>query len=141
MILQGVSVNEEILLDNGRNGDDDCAPSENGNRNNELMHSETSKREENKEALVKMEFHDTSSSAVDEEVLIFDRRNGDGDCAVSKETDKNIKLVLCDTSKRKVSEEAMDDKVFHDTPRNVASDEALMVMIMLFFKMPLGVMN
>ena len=115
MILQGGAVNEEILLDNGRNGDDDCAASQDANRNNELMHSETSKREENKEALVNMEFHDTSSSAVDE-VLIVDRRNGYGDCAVSKDTDKNIKLVPYDTSRRKVSEEAMDVKVFHDNP-------------------------
>jgi len=52
-----VAVNEEVLLDNGRNSDDDCAASQDANRNNELMHSETSKREENKEALVNVEFH------------------------------------------------------------------------------------
>ena len=104
VILQGGAVNEEILLDNGQNGDDDCVISLDANRNNELMHSDTSKREENKEALVNMEFHDTSSSAVNEEVLIVDRRNCD--CAVFKDTDKNIKLVACDTSRRKVNEEA-----------------------------------
>jgi len=119
-----VAVNEEVLLDNGKN-DDDYAVSQDANRNNKLMHSETSKREENKEALVNMEFHDTSSSAVDEEVLIIDRRNGDDDCAVSKDTDKIIKLVPYDTSRRNVNEEAMDDKVFHDTPRNVVNNEAL----------------
>jgi hypothetical protein len=45
---------------------------------------------------------------------------------VSKDTDKNIKLVPYNTSKRKVNEEAMNDRVFHDTPRNVVNDEALM---------------
>jgi hypothetical protein len=34
------------------------------------MYSETSKWEENKEASADMEFHDTSSSAVSDEVLI-----------------------------------------------------------------------
>jgi hypothetical protein len=32
-------INEEVLLDNGRNGDDDCAASQDANRNKELMHS------------------------------------------------------------------------------------------------------
>ena len=104
------AVNEEVLLDNGRNGGDDFSASQDANRNNELMHSETSKREENKEALVNMEFHDTSSSAV-HEVLMVDRRSGDDDCAVSKDTDKNSKLVPYYTSRRKLNEEAMDDKV------------------------------
>ena len=45
---------------------------------------------------------------------------------MSKDTVKNIKLVPYDTSRRKGNEEAMDDKVFHDTPRYVVSDEALM---------------
>jgi hypothetical protein len=40
------AVNEEVLLDNGRNSDDNCAASQDAHRNNELMHSETSKREE-----------------------------------------------------------------------------------------------
>jgi hypothetical protein len=57
------------------------------------MHSETLKREENKETMVDMEFHDTSSSPVNEKVLVVDRRNGDDNCAVSKVTDTNIKLV------------------------------------------------
>lgn len=64
------AVKEEVLLDNGRNGGDDCATSQDANRNNELMYSETSKREENKEALVNMEFHDTSSSVVDEVMMV-----------------------------------------------------------------------
>jgi len=102
------AVNEEVLLDNGRNSGGDCTASQDANRNNELMYSETSKREENKKALVIKEFHDTSNSAVDE-VLMVDRRSGDDDCAVSKDTDKNIKLVPYDTSRRKVNEEAMDD--------------------------------
>jgi hypothetical protein len=52
------------LLGNGRNGGDDCAASQDANRNNELMHSETSKSKENKEAMVDMEVHDTSSSVI-----------------------------------------------------------------------------
>lgn len=36
----------EVLLDNGRNGGDDCAASQDANRNSELMYSETSKRRE-----------------------------------------------------------------------------------------------
>jgi hypothetical protein len=88
------------------------------------MHSETSKREENKEAMVDIEFHDISSSVVDE-VLIVHSRNGGDDCAASKDTDKNIKLVSYDTSKRKGNEGTVDDKVFHDTPRSVVNDEAL----------------
>ena len=59
------AVNEEVMLENGRNGVD-CAMSQDANRNNELMYSETSKREENKEAMLDMEFHDTSSSAINE---------------------------------------------------------------------------
>jgi len=53
-------------------------------------------REENKEATVDMEFHDTSSSVVIEEVLIVGRRNGGGDCPVSQDTDRNIKQVPYD---------------------------------------------
>jgi len=67
--------------------------SQDASRNNELMPSETSKREENKEAMVDMELDDTSSSAVNEEVLIVGRRNGGDGCAGSKDTDRNIKLV------------------------------------------------
>jgi hypothetical protein len=141
------AVNEEVLLDNGRNGDDDCAASQDANRNNELMHSGISNGEENKGALVNVEFHDTSNSAADEEVLIVDRRSGDDDSAVTKDTDKNIKLVPYNTSRRKVNEEAMDDKVFHDTPSNV-HDEALMddikvmmVIIVWYLKVLLGVLN
>ena len=55
-----------VLSDNGRNGSDDYVVSQDATRNKELMHSETSKREENKEAMVDTEFHDTSSSAVNE---------------------------------------------------------------------------
>jgi hypothetical protein len=33
---------------------------------------------------------------------------------VSQDTDRNIKLVPYDTSRRKHNEEAMHDKVFHD---------------------------
>jgi hypothetical protein len=94
------AVNKEVLLDNGRNGVD-CAVSQDANMNNEPMHSETSEREENKEAIVYMEFHVTSGSAVNEEVLIVDRRNGGGDCAVSQDTERNIKQVPYDTLKRK----------------------------------------
>jgi hypothetical protein len=47
-----------------------------------------------------MIFHHTSSSTVNEEVLIEFRRNGDDICAVSKDTDRNNKLVPCDTSRR-----------------------------------------
>jgi hypothetical protein len=32
-------INEEVLLDNGRNGGDDCAASQDANRNKELMNS------------------------------------------------------------------------------------------------------
>ena len=53
-------------------------------------------REENNEAMVHMEFHDTSSSAVNEEVLIVGRRNDGDDCAVSQDTDRNIKQVPYD---------------------------------------------
>ena len=73
-----------------------------------------------------MKFHDTSSSAVNDEVLIVDIKNGGDVCTVSKVTDRNIKLVPYDTSRRRGSEEAMDDKVFHEITRNVANDEALM---------------
>jgi hypothetical protein len=78
------------------------------------VHSETSKREGNKEAMADMEFYDTSSSAVNEEVLTADRRNGGDDCAVSQDADRNIKQVPYDSSSRKHNEEAVDDKVFHD---------------------------
>jgi hypothetical protein len=107
------AANEEVLLDNGRNGAD-CAVSQDANMNNELMHSETSKREENKEAIVYMEFHDTSSSAVNEEVLTVDRRNGGGDCAVSQDTERNIKKVPYDTSRRKHNAEALMDEKGND---------------------------
>ena len=66
--------------------------SQDASRNNELMPSETSKREENKETMVDMELNDTSSSAVNEEVVIVDRRDGGGFCSVSKDTDRNIKV-------------------------------------------------
>jgi hypothetical protein len=53
-----------------------------------------------KEASVDMEFHDTSSCAVNEEVLIVDIKNGSDVCTVSKVTDRNIKLVPYDTAKK-----------------------------------------
>jgi hypothetical protein len=62
------------------------------------MPSETSKREENKEAMVDMELDDTSCSVVSERVLMVDRRNGGDDCAVSRNTDRNIKLLPSVTS-------------------------------------------
>jgi len=43
--------------------------------------------------MMDMIFHHTSSSAVNEKVLLDFRRNGDDVCAVSKDTDRNNKLV------------------------------------------------
>ena len=52
VVLHGNSrstANEVVLSDNGRNYDgDDCAGSQDADRNNEPISSETSKREENK---------------------------------------------------------------------------------------------
>lgn len=43
------TASKEVLLDNGRNNDDDdCAGSQDADRNNEPMPFKTSKREENK---------------------------------------------------------------------------------------------
>jgi hypothetical protein len=50
--------------------------------------------------MMDMIFHHTSSSAVNEEVLIDFRRNGDDICTVSKDADSNNKLVPCDSSRR-----------------------------------------
>ena len=72
-----------------------------------------------------MVFHHNSSSAVNEEVLIDDRRNGDDVCAVSKDTDGNNKLAPYDTSRRKGNKEAMVNKMFHDISRSVINEEVL----------------
>ena len=69
-----------------------------------------------------MIFHHTSSSAVNEEVLIDFRRNGDDVCAVSKDTDRNNKSVPYDTARRKNNKEAMDNKMFHDISRSVINE-------------------
>jgi hypothetical protein len=88
------AVSGEVSFNNGRNGDDDdCALSQDASSKSELMPSETSKREENKETMVDMELDDTLSSAVTEGVLTVDRRNGGDVCVVSKDTDRNIKLM------------------------------------------------
>jgi transcription elongation GreA/GreB family factor len=64
-------------------------------RNNELMQSETSKREENKEAMVDRDFHDISSSAFYEEALMDDRGN-DGDYGEFQDAGRNNELVPYD---------------------------------------------
>jgi hypothetical protein len=66
------------------------------------MHSETSNREENKEAMVDTKFHDTSSSAVNEEVLLDNGRNcddDDDDCTASEDANRNNELMYSETSK------------------------------------------
>jgi hypothetical protein len=54
-----------------------------------------------------MVFHDTSRGAVNEEVLIVDRRNGDDDCAVSQDAKRNNELTHSDSPKREENKEAM----------------------------------
>jgi len=75
--------------------------------------------------MMDMIFHHTSCSAVNEEVLKDFRRNCDDACAVSKDSDRNSKLVPYDTSRRKDNKEAMVNKMFHDISRIVINEEVL----------------
>ena len=90
------AVNEEVLIGDRRNGDDDCAVSQDAKSNTELTHLETSKREENKEAMIDMEFHDTSSSAVNEEALMDDKGNDGDDYGEFQDAARNNELVPYD---------------------------------------------
>jgi hypothetical protein len=92
-------VNEEILIDAGRNGGDDCVVPQDNDRNNELVPYETSRRGDSEEVMVDKVFHGISRSAVNEDVLIGDRRNGDDTCAAFQEADRTIELVPYETSR------------------------------------------
>lgn len=101
------TVIEEVLIDDRRNGDDVCAVSKDTDGNNKLAPCDTSRRKDNKEAMVNKMFHDISRSIINEEVLIDDKRNGGDDYMVSQDAGRNNKPMPYDTPRGEDNEKVM----------------------------------
>jgi hypothetical protein len=122
----------EVLVDDKTQGDDNCVLSQAADANNELTIYETSRRKDHEEAMTGKTFHDTSTCIVNEEILVDVGKNGDKDCVVPQDNDRNNELMPYDTTRREETEEMMVDKVFHywkTEPSNTVLDEVSLITV------------